>query len=222
METTNYIVAFYGGLRRHYGIYSPIQEFLSKHIEFLKTSPKGITHATFVFNESDHPEEGDILASLEKLNLPMTYEVVRRPNEGLSYGAWGDVIYETRNKFDYSFLIEDDYIPVQSDFLDYFKSKITEKSIFVCSLFRDDHAAIANGLFVNRLSNPNRIFCNVTGTGYQAGYTAQKGFLQEYQYQGFTFPDIVDIGYTEFRDDNKIINIYGDTSKPLLIHPIIK
>jgi hypothetical protein len=222
METTNYIVAFYGGLRRHYGIYSPIREFLVKHIEFLKTSPKGITHATFVFNESNHPEEEDILVSLENLNLPMTYSVVRRPNEGLSYGAWGDIIHETRNKFEYSFLIEDDYIPVQNDFLDYFKSKITEKSIFVSSLFRDDHAAIANGLFNNRLSNPDRIFSNVTGTGYQVGNTAQKRFLEEYQSQDFIFPDIVDIGYTEFRDDNKVINLYGDINKPLLIQPIIK
>lgn len=222
METTNYIIAFYGGSRRHYGKYSPIQKFLDKHIEFLKASPKGITHATFVFNESDHPEEESILLNLQDLVLPIPYDVATRGNSGLSYGAWGDVIQKTKDKFTYSFLIEDDYIPVQSDFLDFFKSKITEKSVFISSLFRDDHAAIANGLFINKLANSDNVFDNVTGEGYQAGYVAQKSFLSFYQSQDFTFPDITDIGYTEFRDDNKIINLYGDTSKPLLIQPIIK
>jgi len=222
METTNYIIAFYGGSRRHYGIYSPIAEFLSRHVEFLKTNPKGITHATFTFSESTHPEELNIIKSLENLTLPITYDVFTRTNSGLSYGAWGDVIHKTRDKFDYSFLIEDDYIPVQNDFLDYFKSKITEKSIFVCSLFKDNHAAIANGIFVNKHSNPDKTFSNATGVGYGAGYIAQKGFLHDYQSQGYTFPDITDIGYTEFRDDNKVVNLYGDISKPLLIQPVIK
>jgi hypothetical protein len=56
-NTVNYIVAIYGGARRAYGDFSPIEVFLERQIEFLLKNPKYIEYVTFVFNKSDNPQE---------------------------------------------------------------------------------------------------------------------------------------------------------------------
>lgn len=221
---TNYIVAFYGGYRRNQLEPTPLKLFLENHINFLNTNPKGIDHATFVFNQSNNPEEKEVINLANQANLPIPHKVIVRENYNFSYGAWGEGMKQTHQDFDYSFLIEDDYIPYCNDFLDYFKSKITDKIIFVASMFHTvngPHAAISNGLFINKFINPdNPIDLKLNhpdGRYHEAAYNQIK-FLLQYQEKGYLINDIRDVGYTIFKDLHKFTK-YNNPKLPLLIIP---
>lgn len=221
MEKINYVVAFYGGPRRHYGKHSPILKFAQEHIKFLQQSPEHIDKATFVFNDNPSIGQVDTLKYLTNAELPIKHEIILRKNIGMSYGAWNDVISNTKNQFEYTFTIEDDYIPNVINTMSYFLQKVDKTTIFVASLFTRGHAAISNGLFVNKNShNPpfNIIDDNSYGGG---GLYNQKEYLRKYQNEGLKITDITDIGYTEFSDSQRVINYYGNQTKPLLIKPIM-
>lgn len=219
----NYVVAFYAGPRRHYGSGSPCLEFAKAHVEWLKTNPKGIDRATFIFNH--HPGEEEIQASdylNEQIsNLSMDVVIGVRDNVGMSYGIWGQTIADTKDQFQYTFTIEDDYYPVGEDAMDYFISKVKDDTIFVASLYKENyggHAAISNGLIVNKHINQQQPFTIVADNSYSGGgLFNQTQYLRQYQDRGFKIEDITDVGYTEFSDSQRGINLYGDQDKPLLI-----
>lgn len=220
MATVNYVVALYGGKRRHYHL-TPILDFAKKQVEFLKQKPKHITQVSFVFNESDNPEDQAAIEYLSNINLPIPHSIRIRENTGFSYGAWNAVINSTKNDFDYTFLIEDDYIPTKTDFIDYFLSKIKDDTIYVCCLYRSDHAALASGLFINKHAF-TPAFKLIDNNSYSYGaYENQIHFLRLYQNEGFKIEDITDIAHTEFLNVTRQSILYGDQSKPFIMGPIM-
>jgi len=224
VKDTNYIIAFYGGLRRAY-TNTPLKLFVNQHINFLNLEPEGIENVTFVFNKSDNPEEEEIIKYFSKIKLKIPHKIIYRNNEGFSYGAWEDALKKTAKDYKYSFLIEDDYIPKRLDFLNFFKQKITDNSIFISSYFNNNHASISNGLLINKFLNNNISFrINRINNEYNTGHENQTSFLNFYQEQNLTIEDITDIGYTKFLDlaqvpSKNIIN-YTNSNLPLLIEPI--
>lgn len=240
---TNYIVAFYGGERRNHPNPPPLSFFVKKHIEFLQSHPFGISHATFVFNTSPHPQESILVDYLSNIQLPIPHHVFVRNNKNLSYGAWDDalklslisptfnltkdigLISNVGKECDYSFLIEDDYIPSDKNFLKYFKSKVTEKTIFVASYYSPTgafppHAAISNGLLVNTHVDKNNPFYlppPKDSLNHNYNVDLQVQFLSKYD--DFEKCDITDIAHTIYMDPNGN-KIYGDEKKLCLIHPI--
>lgn len=221
-KDTNYIVVFYGGKRNTYNslVPHPLYNFIQNQIAFLSKSPKGIDHATFVFNESNHPKEKEYIDYLNQISLPMPHTVVHRKNEGFSYQAWEEVIAKTYEEYNYSFLIEDDYIPSRLDFLDYFKQATDEKTVFVASHFVRNHAAVSNGLFINKHTNPKNIFHLRRGDSrYTTAWHNQRYFMKSYLQSGYNCTDITKIGYTIFLSGWNSFKSYTDSNLPLLIEP---
>ena len=144
----NYIVAFYGGKRRHYGDKTPIDKFINSHINYLSSYPKHITDFTFVFSESDNKNEKNSIKICEDFikNSQLNGNIIIRENKAGSYGSWNDAIIKYYKNTTYSFLIEDDYIPCRLDFLEFFLKKDSTDVSFVASYYTNNHAAIANGL----------------------------------------------------------------------------
>jgi hypothetical protein len=235
---TNYIVALYGGRRRmlkdkspsRRNLHSPLKDYVNKHCDFIKTNPKGIDQITFVFNESNNPDEDKIIDYTKNLSLNIPHLVIVRENLNISYGAWGEGLKQTAKDFEYSILIEDDYIPVKNDFLDYFKSEIKDNSIFVASYFTNDsrmgpHASVSNGLIINKHINLENPFHHPPKTknrdNYHHAAQNQIFFLKQYQDKGLIINDISKIAYTIYKQSSTQYYNFPKQPKgnPLLIQP---
>jgi len=225
-KNVNYIVAIYGGERRHYGIQTPIDKFIESHINFLNLGPKYVTDVTFVFNESNNPDEKKSIKMCEDFdkNTSLNVNVVCRKNNAGSYGAWNDTLIKYYKNTTHSFLIEDDYIPCRLDFLEFFLKKDSGDVSYVASHFNDiGVAAIANGLINSNkveetLIKHNTVFQIIDDTTYGTGlYQNQICFLNAISGNRV---DITDVGHTLFFDGEKIIP-YIDDIKPKLIEPIV-
>jgi hypothetical protein len=223
-NTVNYIVAIYGGARRAYGDFSPIEVFLERQIEFLLKNPKYIEYVTFVFNKSDNPQEERSIKKCNDFLANSRYKgkVLVRENKDASYGAWNDSLIETHQNTTHSFLIEDDYIPSRLDFLDFFLSKDSPEISFVASYYYNNHASISNGLINNekvkkKLSEDNSLFLLSGNNSYSGFFQNREFFLTPIE---GVITDITDIGHTLFFDSDKSNIVFTNDSLPKLIEPI--
>lgn len=222
----NYIVAIYGGKRRHYGNETPINKFIDEHINFLNSNPPFITNFTFVFNKSDNQNEKNCIKICEDFvkNSHLNGKTIIRENIAGSYGAWNDIIINYQENITHSFLIEDDYIPCRLDFLDFFLKKDGNDVAYVASYFDSiPVAAIANGLISTEkvketFSRHNTVFQIIDDNSYGTGlYQNQICFLNAIDGKRV---DITDIGHTSFFDGEKVVS-YIDETTPKLIKPIL-
>jgi hypothetical protein len=223
----NYIVSLYCGKRRA-KIKTNFKMLLDKHIEFLSSNPDDIDGFTFVINKSHIEYDQYCIDTINEFIKKSTLKgnLFTRENVNGSYGAWEKGIMETYREYDYSFLIEDDYIPNLKNTISYFLQKIKNHS-FVASYWNNNHAAISNGLFKNSIVLPtlekhNRLFDFTTAPKWmsnsQSLSNAQVSFLNLVENK---FTDITDIGYTEFQrwEDVEYV-IFTNDKLPLLIKPI--
>lgn len=113
--------------------------FLEKHLNFVRKS-KFLSKATFVFNECSEVSNDEI-----KTMVGDDAHLIFRPNIQCSYGAWQEAVLKNLNRFDYHFLIEDDYLPVSGHFFVPFLQKMTDNVCYVASGIKQDR----NGQFAN-------------------------------------------------------------------------
>jgi hypothetical protein len=213
--------------------------FFRKHLEFLKTVDNAhqIT-ATFVFNDDVDLKVKYELESIVQDNV----EIVFRKNAGFSYGIWNDTIIKNLNQYDYFFLIEDDYLPCQADFLDPFIKRIKNNVAFVCGLVDrasseifpghvlvDDKPflfpSISNGLLSATAcqkvySKTGSVFKLNLNTDYWSAYTNQIYFCKPFTDMGYNIVDTLDEYSSPYNNANaKDLVIYGK-GKPPLLSPI--
>lgn len=223
-ELTNYQIVFFNGNRRCYRNNNGNKsiEFAGKHIEYINENIPNIGLVSFIINKGIEELDNELIEFINESNLNFNYEIIVRPNQGFSYGAWAETMVKNHIDFDYTFVIEDDYIPTQKDTLDYFYNKLDEKTIFVCCLWVNDHASISNGMIYTKLMRGDNIntLKKYHGSSYADGQTNQRYFMTEYKKLNFNFKDICDVAHTIFRDNNKKNKFYGDRKKPLIITPI--
>ena len=238
MAKVNYIVALYPGERRSYeaGVNSPVFDFLKKHFQFLESKPEHISAATFALSSTNDTEVDQKLISMvddfKKRNKLKCFCYLVK-NEYASYGAWNKAILKNSEykNFTHSFLIEDDYIPVQSDFIDFFLKALNKEKHhkFAASLYTDNHASISNGLLDNSIiptvlkDNSNIFFLekSATATGFWSGgyfEYVQKTYLDFIKKHG-SITDICDIAHTIFYKTGRYIK-YGNIDKKVLIEPL--
>ena len=220
----NYIVSIYCG-RRRAGIHTDFKMLLNKHIEFLSSNPDDIDGFTFVINKTNIEYDQYCIDTINKFieKSSLQGNLFTRENVGGSYGAWEKGIMETYGEYDYSFLIEDDYIPNLKNTVSYFLQKIKNHS-FVASYWDNNHASVSNGLFKNSLVLPtlekhNRLFdLNTPNKSSESFTDYQRNFIN---FVDSKFTDITDIGYTEFQrwKDVEYV-IFTNDKLPLLIKPI--
>lgn len=237
----NYIVANYIGNNRRYKSYRDIFSvnplfFFKRHIEFFNANNIPEIECTFVFND-------DISEQLKKEILDLTnnkHEVIFRKNAGFSYGAWDQIIKMNLEKYDYFFLIEDDYLPTTSDFLQPFMKSMTDDTAYVCGLveWSPTHylssnckpflfPSISNGLLSaaaakHVLKTFNELFMIGHGNDYQSGFKNQVFFAKHFNDLNYSIKDILSEYRSDFFDSghNNIV-IYGDKNSIAPIEPIV-
>lgn len=241
----NYIVANYIGPLRTYAHYQDLFNkdplcFFRKHLDFLQTvhNPDQIS-TTFVFNDDIDPV---IKRQLDDY-YPYKFEVLYRKNSGFSYGIWNDTIIKHLNIYDYFFLIEDDYIPVDKNFIEPFRERCVGNTAFVCGLVEEaslerfpGHVSESDGRFpFPSISNgllsaaACREVFNKHGTvfkinyrsDYQSAYTNQIQFCKHFTDMGYGITDILDEYSSPYNNATKReLTLYGSNDRPLL-QPII-
>ena len=225
----NYIIAVYCGERRfqsNIGI-----RLVERQIEYLMSNPKNVSGFTFVVNDCGN--DSAVLKLIEDFIKTSSLKgcVIHRENENGSYGAWQRGIMETYKDFKYSFLIEDDYIPVVDNFTDYFIQKDSPDVRYVASLSRPNagypmHASISNGLLNNGkiddvITKHKKLFCLVDMKRAPLTYSNlerdQVSFLNNIPGD---YTDITDISCTIFLDHRLEFIVYNDARLPLILEPI--
>jgi len=222
----NYIPVFYFGTRRkdnpqdkHY--------FLKKHLEFLQEleidSP---IEATLVFNVSsdmDEPEVNEIISHYEfKIPLETTF----RENSGYSYAGWNHALtLNIHHNYDYSFLIEDDYIPSNKNFYLPFIEQVEDDTSFVCTRlsrsFQPLHAAMSSGLIYGKnvkkvFEAHNKVFDIIPGDGYFYAESSQVYFLSLFEALGLKLKELPEEFEKPFMEINTdIINYGGNIKAPI-------
>ena len=153
---TNYIVAVWTGNRRRIDQeYEDDRTFyIKKQIEQLQNLNHNISQVTFVINEN--PDE-----SLEVKNyidnIPNKIKdtdivILRRPNIGMSYGAWAYAYEKYTNRFDYYLVTEDDYIPFIDNFDKILIELLHEKQLgYLCGVYLDEHAGASVGVMSSKI-----------------------------------------------------------------------
>jgi hypothetical protein len=229
----NYIPVFYFGIRRYN---NPKDKFLffKKHLEFISTLSAGSNiEASFVINKIDSDSREEIESVIAGYTIDIPFEIIYRQNVQYSYGGWNDAIKKNINKdYDYSFLIEDDYIPTSINFYEPFLKEMNNDTAFVCTKVMAGgfprHAAISNGLICNEkckkvLENNIDVFylSSVMEKGYRFAETNQVLFLNQFLTLGFKFEQISDEFSKPFLDltKNGIVEHGGTKTAPTV--PII-
>ena len=223
----NYVIAVYGGSRRSYGKPSPIDVFIREHIEFLLQYPLHIKYVTFVFNESDNPQEEELKREIISKLSPSSLkcEILTKPNEGFSYGAWDYALHNFIENHDitHHFLIEDDYLPQQEDFLEYFLKCDSDDVKYVASMWKDNHAALSSGLIRHGrvqsvFKEKKKIFEIAKGDKYIFAFSSQRNFLNNLPGRGVDVLGVGRMGY--LHPLNNTIKRHGKEDSPILIDPI--
>lgn len=229
----NYIPVFYFGVRRYN---NPKDKFLffKKHLEFISTLPVDSNiEASFVINKIDSDNEQEIKSIVDRYNIDIPFEIIYRQNIQYSYGGWNDAIKKNINKdYDYSFLIEDDYIPTSLKFYEPFLEEMNDKIAFVCTKILSNplqrHAAISNGLISNEkckevLRRDRDVFhlSSLMEKGYRFAETNQVLFLNQFLLLGFDFEEINNEFSKPFLDltKNGIVEYGGTKTAPTV--PIV-
>jgi len=232
----NYIVCFYNGVRKCYPQGTPIDYFLDQQIKFLSKPINHIKGFTFVFNKSGN--DGEIIEKATAFCRDSNLEgkLIVRPNIDGSYGAWEQGIMETYQNFTHSFLVEDDYIPVCGDFLDYFLGEGDGNTAFVASWVgrspinpKTPVASISNGLFFNKVI-PETLKKHATlfrlvrkrGNAYPPLGRNQRRFLNFITNgKDGKLKDITNVASTVYQRSNKQLEFYKDPKLPTIMKPIV-
>ena len=189
-------------------------------------------------NGANKGKDLDILHAIEFIkqhskDKDYNIKTIVRANKDMSYGAWEEALNQVSKQYDYSLLLEDDYIcPVddyEKKFLDYFD----EPDVFYVAteMYKEDiekregtpsHPSMSCGMINNKIYNKYRKFnlMRTYFTTYHDGCWNQEHYLDPWR-EEFKCKDISDKYRTPFLDKrgNTMIS-NDDESKDLLITPI--
>lgn len=171
----NYIIAMYLGNRRNASSDDSLM-YLEEHLKFLESLDENSPVKNIVFSinmdVSDQQATATAIQLIKQASLDVEFQIKIRPNSGYSYGNWNETLIEYRDRgFDYHFLIEDDYMPVNGQFYLPFLNEMKDEVAFVCLKMEPDgflgypsHPGISNGLISN---DAVRQVYNATGAVFQ-------------------------------------------------------
>lgn len=230
----DYLCTFYFGRRRCFLTEEMYEKnkytFLKEQVKYLKKYRKLYNNILFLIND-DGSADREIVKELSKGVRDV--KIIYRDNVNLSYGAWQEGLdYLVDNNIDseYAFLNEDDYILVDKNSLQPFIDKSGPKTVFVCGLWRQNHASISFGLLnMNLAKRTNtkkvrfRLPHHTPDNLYRGGIRAQITFMDHYKSFGphnIVFKDIMDNHFIRFRDPFLKEVIWGNKNGTEIIIPI--
>lgn len=164
--TIGYVVACWFDARRNpqEGMQEDPLFNIKQHVEALNTLKHSIEATVFVFNNDGTEAFPWVLRSAQayiRENLKTNFYMIEHDNVGISYGAWEAGMQFLGRNFDYTILLEDDYVPILNNFDRAFIDigKDDPNVFYVCQLdslnFKQAlphrHAAISNGVIKNKM-----------------------------------------------------------------------
>lgn len=242
MTRINYVAAFYIGPNRRYDKYIARQQqdpafLLRYHLELLATCrDTDITMGTFMFNDDLTEDVRQTLQdTVNSYNLPMASQILYRPNNGYSYGAWNDAVVTNINEADYFMLIEDDYIPDAADFYKVFVERITDETPFCCMYVgpapewanSKKHACSSNGMLQGKAARKvieqyGEPFKWYRSNALEEAWRTQTDFLDYFTELGYDFRDCLDeYSVHQYNCQNNQLFIFGVEGARSPILPII-
>lgn len=118
--TTNLVICCWSGPRRFYDNRAKTNPayYLQKQFERLQKLSHNLTQITIAVSQNTKEPKSfrDYLKTFPKKIKDSQIEIIDRPNLGMSYGAISDIYVKYKNKFDYYFQLEDDYLLGQDNF----------------------------------------------------------------------------------------------------------
>jgi 2-polyprenyl-3-methyl-5-hydroxy-6-metoxy-1,4-benzoquinol methylase len=226
----NYIIASYFGPRRRID-YNYIDDrffYLRKHLNKLKTLKTTIEKIILVINIDNYFVEEDFNYFISDYK-DMKIDIIKRENKDYSYGAWNDIL-KIYNDCDFSFLIEDDYVPTIDYFEKYFLKYFEKNTAYVCELYGNDelnikmHARISNGIINNHIFNEVGGFVLHSSNCFNYLYAGedQVDYLDNFINKGYEIKDISEEYKIPFEEHTGDITYYGNKNGIDIISPIMK
>jgi hypothetical protein len=226
---TGYVCAVYFGPRRswveHWGDVDPLY-CLREHVKVITECATHIERVIFVCNlredGSDEETYKEAVSIIEAKNAEDDREwvICSRPNYAFSYGAWEHALTNHADGLDFSFLIEDDYIPCKVGFdtemvMRYFTDKENRDRVVYCSCcWKYNLSSNSNGI-INLAVFRTRNTFSLPGIDsrrhiYKHGDACQRLFLRKFTDRGFKIIDMsVDYVFPFFCMDTKKDIPYG-------------
>jgi len=205
--------------------------FLRLHIRQLEHLQHDLALVTIVVNEGPDAEFDDFVDSLDGREVRETpIRVIRRPNVGMSYGAWADVFVRDGTAFSHYLWIEDDYVVVHDRF-DTIMLEMMQASgcDYLCGFAADlglgRHAAISNGLIRSEiLARVHQKYGTVPHASSQVDYSdnyvsGQVGASRAVIDVGGTLSDFTEFGWSAPWSDFGTIRTFRNQGGPALIVP---
>ena len=232
----DYIVCFYFGERRvettNLLLLSDRYFFVEKHLDFIKkneTVLNDINNIVLVINNSNDEDLESVTNIKNEYSFSDKIIIMGRDNSNYSYGGWNESLINQINlntSSSHAFLCEDDYIPCDENFhkkfIEFFKSDV----IYVCQLYKNNHAAISNGFISYNLikdyyNNTKELFVlNNNNNDYKSAEINQITFLNNFK--NLKCIDISEKYCSKFLDFNNGIVVYGNKTGEELIKPILE
>lgn len=235
---TNYIISCYFGKRRSelYNNYTINDRFcvVKKHLEILnELNLQDLIVSLSINKENDDVDDKSLISNIDISFYPNLKfnSILVRENKDYSYGAWNAYLIKSithKEQYENVFIIEDDYVPVDKDFINIFKCKINHVNKFICQqVFNDNpqrHCAISNGLLdydtaKDIYKKTGTVFCLHGATDYGNAEMNQVNFTKYLQDAGYDFSDVSDITHNLFLSINDIRH-YGNFNEKTIIKPI--
>lgn len=234
MTQINYVVACWAGPRRYM---HPLQArdrqtFLKLHVQQLTClEHKYLAQITIVVNDYPDAVFDAYVDSLNgKVFRDVPVRVIRRPNRGMSYGAWSEAFAVGRDNFTHYIWIEDDYLFVHKRFDEELLQMMQiSKCDYLCGLVSQPagmrrHAAISNGIVsshvLNRVWNKYGILPHAHSANYTDNEAAgQIGMSQAIIDVGGKLGDFTEFGWSVPFSELGRIKIFGDPTGLTLIEP---
>ena len=112
----NYVIAVWSGHRR--GSVADETYFLKKHLISLKNRMHSLSQITIsiAHNPRESVKFREFVKTLDHEISGVPVKIIRRPNDGLSYGAFVDAFYRYGSFFDHYIFVEDDYVFCKDNF----------------------------------------------------------------------------------------------------------
>lgn len=229
------VIACYTGPRRR--LETEYQEDCTIHLmKHAAALDEQVDSFVVVLNEnrSSPPTNRDaiFLEAFDNLDIP-NKKLIRRPNSGMSYGAWADAL--SREVYDYNILFEDDYIPVVKNYPTVFRS-LSDKSgfLYICQIHTPatpsvpEHAGLASGIVrgsaVQKVASTN---LGLLPAGRKVGddyisAEAEGNIGQSHAFvkSGIALAGFIEFGYhTYYQGINGVFHLHGREECPPCILP---
>ena len=230
-----YVVACFEGRRPNvdttYHLDASIDRHLGALAEYDTSDAVRISKVLFVVNQA-----GVETVSEENLHRGgRDVTIVRRPNNGYSYGAWAhavEILLERSAPHSHAFLIEDDYLPSIPGFLEAFLDRPSNAGFVAQKLaaipgVAPNHAATSNGLLdLAAARRTKEIFgtpfmyypFELTADDYTLGCENPIAFFSLLELAGFPLDDISD-RWSVPHLSNGVITERGNSGAPAPLVP---